>query len=70
MGFENGHESNGGRPKGSKNKQRLIRYSPKEWVRITNHNTYNQEQIIHRLENNLAIDDLIDIMDNKYNRNK
>ncbi len=70
MGFENGHESNGGRPKGSKNKQRLIRYSPKEWVKITKHNTYNQEQIIHRLENNLAIDDLIDIMDSKYNRNK
>ena len=72
MGFEKGHEhgGKGGRPKGSKNKQRLIRYSPKEWVRITKHNTYNQEQIIHRLENNLAIDDLIDIMDSKYNRNK
>ena len=72
MGFEKGHEhgGKGGRPKGSKNKQRLIRYSPKEWVKITKHNTYNQEHIIHRLENNLAIDDLIDTMDKKYNRNK
>ena len=70
MGFEKGHESKGGRPKGSKNKQRLIRYSPKTWVKITKHNTYNQEQIIWRLENNLPINDIIDIMDSKYKKNK
>ena len=70
MPFKKGDNGMGGRPKGTKNKQRLIRYSPKVWVKITKHNTYNQEQITWRLENNLAIDDLVDIMDKKYNRNK
>ena len=70
MGFEKGHKGNGGRPKGSKNKQRLIRYSPKVWEKINSANTYNQEQIIWRLENNLPIDDLIDIMDSKWSRDK
>jgi len=60
----------GGRQKGGKNKQLLIRYSPKEWVKVTKHNTFNQEQITWRLENNLPIDDLIDIMENKWKRNK
>ena len=72
MGFEKGHnqKGEGGRKKGGKNKQRLIRYSPKEWVKITKNNTYDQDEITWMLENNLPIDDLIDIMNKKYNRNK
>ena len=70
MAFEKGHKSNGGRPPGSKNKQRLIRYSHKVWSKAAKHNIYNQEAIIWRLENNLPIDDIIDIMDSKYKKNK
>jgi hypothetical protein len=70
MPFKKGHSSQGGRAKGTKNKQRLIRYSPKEWENITKHNIYDQEEIEHRLNNNLPIDDLIDIMNEKYSRNK
>jgi hypothetical protein len=70
MPFKKGQNGMGGRPKGIKNKQRLIRYSPKEWEKITKHNVYNQAEIEHRLNNNLPIDDIIDIMDEKYSRNK
>ena len=70
MAFEEGHKSKGKRPKGGKNKQRLIKYSPKKWLKISSHNTHNQDEITHRLENNLPIDDLIDIMNEKYSRNK
>jgi len=70
MPFKKGDNGMGGRQKGGKNKQLLIRYSPKEWVKVTKHNTFNQEQITWRLENNLPIDDLIDIMENKWKRNK
>ncbi len=68
MPFKKGHNSMGGRSKGSKNKQRLIRYSPKKWEKITKHNTYDQEEIIWRLENNLDITEMIDTMNEKYNR--
>ena len=70
MPFKKGQNGMGGRPKGIKNKQRLIRYSPKEWENITKHNIYDQAEIEHRLNNNLPIDDIIDIMNEKYSRNK
>ncbi len=70
MPFKKGQNGMGGRPKGSKNKQRLIKYSPKYWKKITTHNIYDQEEIIWRLENNLPIEDIIDIMDKKYRRDK
>ena len=70
MPFKKGENGMGGRPKGSKNKQRLIRYKKKEWQRTTMHNTFNQEEIEHRLNNNLPLDDLFDKLDNKYSRNK
>ena len=70
MPFKKGQNGMGGRPKGIKNKQRLIRYSPKEWENITKHNIYDQEEIEHRLNNNLPIDDIIDIMNEKYSKNK
>ncbi len=49
MPFKKGHNIQGGSTKGKKNKQRLIRYSPKEWEKITKHNIYDQEEIIWRL---------------------
>ncbi len=70
MPFKKGQNGMGGRPKGSKNKQRLIRYSPKEWEKITKHNIYDQEEIIWRLENNLDITEIIDTMNEKYSRDK
>ncbi len=70
MPFKKGENGMGGRQKGSKNKQRLIRYSPKEWENITKHNIYDQEKIIWMLENNLDITEVIDIMNEKYNKDK
>jgi len=70
MPFKKGENGMGGRQKGGKNKQRLIRYSPKEWQNITKHNIYDQEKIIWMLENNLDITEVIDIMDKKYSKNK
>ena len=71
MPFEKGHKGGmGGRQKGGKNQQRLIRYSPKQWVKISKHNVYDQEQIIWMLENNLDITEVIDIMNEKYNKDK
>lgn len=70
MPFKKGENGMGGRKKGGKNKQRLIRYSPKEWENITKHNIYDQEKIIWMLENNLDITEVIDIMDKKYSKNK
>jgi len=70
MPFKKGENGMGGRPKGTKNKQRLIRYTPKEWYKITKHNIYDQEEIEHRLNNNLPIDDIIDTMNEKYSKNK
>ena len=70
MTFKKGENGMGGRKKGGKNKQRLIRYSPKEWENITKHNIYDQEKIIWMLENNLDITEVIDIMDKKYSKNK
>ena len=70
MPFKKGHNGSGGRKKGTKNKQRLIRYSPKEWEKITKHNIYDQEDIIWRLENNLDIKEIIDTMNEKYSRDK
>ena len=70
MPFKKGQNGMGGRPKGTKNKQRLIRYSPKEWEKITKHNIYDQEEIIWRLENNLDITEVIDTMNEKYSRDK
>lgn len=70
MPFKKGENGMGGRKKGGKNKQRLIRYSPKEWENITKHNIYDQEKVIWMLENNLDITEIIDIMDEKYSRDK
>ncbi len=56
--------------KSRKNKQRLIKYSPKKWEKITAHNIYDQEEIIWRLENNLDITEIIDTMNEKYSRDK
>ena len=70
MPFKKGENGMGGRPKGSKNKQRLIRYKKKEWQKTTMHNTFNQEEIEHRLNNNLPLDDLFDKLDSKYSKNK
>ena len=71
MPFEKGHKGgNGGRQKGGTNKQHLIRYQKKTWTKITNHNIYNQEEIEHRLNNNLPIDDLIDTMNEKFDSKK
>lgn len=70
MPFKKGENGMGGRKKGGKNKQRLIRYSPKEWENITKHNIYDQEKVIWMLENNLDITEIIDIMDKKYSKNK
>ncbi len=70
MPFKKGQNGMGGRPKGVKNKQRLIRYSPKEWEKITKHNIYDQDEIIWRLENNLDITEIIDTMNEKYSRDK
>lgn len=70
MPFKKGQSGNGGRPKGSKNKQRLIRYKKKEWQKSTIHNTFDQEEIEHRLNNNLPLDDLFDRFEKKYSRNK
>ena len=69
MPFKKGENGMGGRQKGGKNKQRLIRYSPKEWPNITKHNIYDQEKIIWMLENNLDITEVIEIMDKKYSKN-
>ena len=72
MPFEKGHTPypNGGRKKGGKNKQRLIRYKKKEWQKSTSHNTFDQEEIEHRLNNNLPLDDIFDRFETKYSRNK
>ena len=70
MPFKRGENGMGGRKKGGKNKQRLIRYSPKEWEKITTHNIYDQEKIIWMLENNLDITEVIDTMNEKYSKNK
>jgi len=70
MPFKKGENGMGGRRKGGKNKQRLIRHSPKTWVKMTRHNVYDQAEIEHRLNNNLPIDDIIDIMNEKYSRDK
>ena len=71
MPFEKGHKGgNGGRQKGGKNKQHLIRYSPKKWEKISKHNIYDQEEIIWRLENNLSIEDMIDTLNEKYSKKK
>jgi len=67
MPFEKGHKGEGGRPKGSKNKQRLIRYSPKEWLRITKHNVYDPEYIDYLIQNNLPLDEYIDKFNEKHN---
>lgn len=70
MPFKKGENGSGGRKKGGKNKQHLIRYQKKEWQKITKHNVYDQAEIEHRLNNNLPIDDLIDTMNEKYSKNK
>ena len=70
MPFKKGENGMGGRKKGGKNKQRLIRYSPKEWENITKHNIYDQEKIIWMLENNLDITEVIDTMNEKYSKDK
>jgi len=58
-----------GRKKKQKQPERLIKYKPKRW-QTTLHSIYNQEEIEHRLNNNLPIDDIIDTLNNKYNKNK
>ena len=70
MPFKKGENGSGGRKKGGKNKQRLIRYKPKNWTKTTIHNTFDQEEIEHRLNNNLPLDDLFDKLDSKYGKRK
>lgn len=70
MPFKKGENGMGGRKKGGKNKQQLIRHQTKKWEKITPHNIYNQEEIEHRLNNNLPIYDIIDTMNEKYSKNK
>lgn len=69
MPFEKGHKGEGGRPKGSKNKQRLIRYSPKKWEKITPHNVYDPEYIDYLIQNDLDIGEYIDTLNEKYKKN-
>lgn len=70
MPFEKGHSSNGGRPKGSKNKKILITYKKKKWYTAFRLNSYNINDVEHRLNNDLPMDDLSENMDRKYNRGK
>ena len=62
--FEKGHKgySNAGRKKGSKNKNTLIRYTPKYWEKAMSRKMYNIEEITYRLENNLPLDDYLDTL--------
>jgi hypothetical protein len=69
MPFEKGHKGKGGgRKKGSKARFKLIRYSPKVWSTSFKNNSYNIDEITHRLENNLPIDDLVDKLVNRYSK--
>lgn len=53
----------------TKGKDSIKRYFyAKEWDKSYTTYTLNQEEIIHRIENNLPIDDLYDTLDNKYKR--
>lgn len=71
MPFEKGHKLSTGRKKGTKNgAQSLTRYYPKKWNTTFKHNAYNIEEIEHRLNNDLPIDDLIDKLANKYSHKK
>ena len=70
MPFEKGHNHSGGRKKGSKNKQRLIQYKPKNWDTSFKRQSYNQEEINWRIQNDLPIDDIIDTMNSKYDKSK
>jgi hypothetical protein len=70
MPFEKGYKPEGGsRKKGGKNKQRLIRYTPKEWKK-TMHSYYDVDEVNFRLENNLPLGDYIDTLNSKYRRRK
>jgi len=67
MAFEKGHSiRGGGRKKGSKSKFALIRYVPKKWDTSFRSNAYDIKEVEHRLQNNLPLDDLIDIMNSKW----
>jgi len=71
MPFEKGHNygGKGGRPKSNKkkNKQRLIQYKPKHWQKSM-HSYYDVDEINHRLENNLPLDDIFDSFKGKFER--
>ena len=70
-GFKKGHTiKGGGRKKGSKSKFALIRYVPKKWDTSFKTNAYNMEEVEHRLQNNLPLDDLIDTMNSKWDPTK
>ena len=67
MPFEKGHKGmGGGRKKGTKSKFKLIRYVPKKWDTSFRSNAYDIEEVEHRLQNNLPLDDLIDTMNSKW----
>lgn len=69
MPFKKGEGGQGGRPKGVKNKDRLIKYHPKRWE-SRKHKIYNQDYVIYLLENNLPLDDYIDTLNSKYSKGK
>ena len=53
----------------SKSKNTIKKYFlTKTWDTSFRGQTLNQEEIIHRLENNLPIDDLYSKLDNRYKR--
>lgn len=70
MAFEKGHKIKGGRKKGGKNHFHLIRYTPKHWDTSFRNSTYDLEEMEHRINNDLPIDDLIDKMNSKYIQKK
>ena len=68
MPFEKGHKFSTGRKSGGKNNPILIKYSPHKWDHSFKNSSYKQDEVEHRLNNNLPIDDLTDTLITKYNK--
>jgi hypothetical protein len=60
MPFKKGENGMGGRPKGIKNKQRLIRYSPKKWETGNSKQILDQAKIDYYIYNDLPLDEYYD----------
>ena len=70
MGFQKGHKFGVGRKSGGKNNTLLIKYHQKKWDHSFKNSSYKLDEIEHRINNDLPIDDLTYKLTNKYSTRK